>query len=152
MSGSTSFSVTSPPTTVVDGQTFIFNGLAGSTWVNVACFDVNWNKISGDDTPNTSTGAWTLTCSTSTLTVGSNTLNLAAFSVAAGMSGGTDSVLNPSITVTAATGGGTGGYANGGLDLSASPYNLTLPTTDFFGNPIPNANGKYNRGADGNTI
>lgn len=46
--------------------------------------------------------------------------------------------------------GSSTAYVGMGLNLAASPYNLTLPATDFFGDTIPNGTGTgYNIGADG---
>lgn len=145
----TNFSITSSPTTVAPGANFTVSGLAGTEWVNVAAYNSSGTKISGDDTPNVTTGVWTLTCSATNLVTGANTIQVLAFSTPAGVSGGTDTPLTITVTVAASTGEG---YINGGINLAASPYNLTLPTTDYFGNPIPNSNGKYNIGADSNTI
>lgn len=96
----TNFSITSSPTSVVAGAAFTLAGLAGTQWVNVAAFDASGNKISGDDTPSGAAGNWTLSCSSSTLAVGNNTVTVDAFSTPAGVSGGTVTSVNVTIVVT----------------------------------------------------
>lgn len=76
---------------------FTVAGLAPG-WLNVSGYDVNFVQVCNDATPNTS-GVYTLTCDSTKLANGTDTLNLMAFSVAAGQPGGTNTQLAETITV-----------------------------------------------------
>lgn len=95
------FTATVTSTPITAGSTFTISGTAGTEWVNIAAYDVNGNKICSDVTPS-SAGAFSLSCNTSTLVTGSNTVDVMAFSTPAGVTGGTSMTLSPSITIAAA--------------------------------------------------
>lgn len=83
------------PTTTTANLTL--TGVAGSTWVNVAAWDnVSGTKVSSDVAP--VSNAFSIPVNLGTLT-GARTLNVIAFSVPAGQSGGTSSTVSVSYTV-----------------------------------------------------
>lgn len=81
----TTFTVDSQLPAVASGQVPV-NGSSGTQWVNVAAFDMNWVKLSADVTP--ANGKWSLKIDTTKLPDGSDAIQVVAFSVPAGQTGG----------------------------------------------------------------
>jgi hypothetical protein len=92
-------SVTSPVPGASVPASFNVTGSAGSTWVNVAVWDhATGTKVGSDATP--VNGAFTIPVSMAALT-GTRQLDVTAFSVAPGQSGGTQATSSVSVTVSA---------------------------------------------------
>jgi|GEM_PF-6283960 len=92
----TTFTVTSPVSGTAVSGTFQVSGQTGSTWVNVVGFNSAMSKVCTDVTPNN--GTFTLSCDSTKLSNGSQTMTLYAYSVPAGQTGGT--MANVPLTVS----------------------------------------------------
>lgn len=92
--------VSSPVAGASEPATFSVVGVAGSQWVNVAVFDdATGTKVGVDTVPTTGTGVFSIPVNMGTLT-GTRQLDVIAFSVAAGQSGGTQSTVSVSVVLT----------------------------------------------------
>jgi hypothetical protein len=94
-------SILSPVANATVSGTINVTGVAGSEWVNVAAYDVNGNKIGNDVTP--SNGAYSISVNTTQLANGSDEIQVFAFSVPAGQSGGTSASANVTVDVSNST-------------------------------------------------
>lgn len=99
---SSSFTLTSPAANAVVSGTVTVTGTAGTNWVNVCVYDhATDSKVGVDATP--SGGKFSVQVDTTKLAVGSHRLDVVAFSVPAGQSGGTKSTLSLTVTVARST-------------------------------------------------
>jgi hypothetical protein len=81
------FSISSPVNGASVAGVIPIHGVAGSQWVNVAVFDAStYAKVAADAAP--ANGAFTLSLDTTQFANGPVQLNVQAFSVPAGQSGG----------------------------------------------------------------
>ena len=94
---SRTLNISSPVANATVSGTINVTGAAGSEWVNIAAYDVNGNKIGNDVTP--SNGAYSISVNTTQLTNGSDEIQVIAFSVPAGHSGGTSASANVTVNV-----------------------------------------------------
>ena len=72
-------------------------GSAGTQWINVAAFDMAGNKVSGDNAP--MAGRWSLAIDTTKLSNGIAVVDINAYSVAAGQTGGVSATVPLSLPV-----------------------------------------------------
>ena len=119
--GATNFSITSPATNSSTPTKFSVIGAAGTNWVNIGIWDHTTNtKVGIDGAP--SNGTFTIAVDMGSLT-GMRTLDVIAFSVAAGQPGGTSTLLSLPLTITAQQYfyGMNGHPVQGGIYASRTP-------------------------------
>jgi hypothetical protein len=97
-STATRLTVTAPAANANVSGTLSVTGTAGTTWKNVCVYDhATGAKIGNDATP--SGGKYSVSVDTTKLTNGAHTIDVIAFSVAAGQAGGTRATVSVNVTV-----------------------------------------------------
>jgi hypothetical protein len=93
----TPLTISSPAANTTVSGTIQITGNAGSGWVNVAAYSSSGTKIATDVAP--SNGSYSLSLNTTQLPNGSDVIQVTAFSVAAGQSGGTSTSISETLNV-----------------------------------------------------